>query len=269
MAGDYIPIRVDLRDDPDVIKMAAILGIKEDDVVGRLVRTWGWFNSHTEDGHAFGVTSAWLDQHTVTPGWSDAMAGVGWLEISDDRLTVPKYDSWNSEAAKKRLKAAERKRKQRAKEEADSDDTPEKSQDGHTSGVTKLGPHNRTGHNTTGQDKTSKDDRLCSWDGKTVKAPILKDWCNQQFVAGKVFTASALKKHTDTRDMLLRVGVLRLCDAVSEAFVEDGCEALRRCKARPNNPGAYLRTVWSRSKYLPDGVEFAELLAAVVLPEGI
>lgn len=34
MAGDWIKMRVDLRDDPDVIGIAAATGLDEDTVVG-------------------------------------------------------------------------------------------------------------------------------------------------------------------------------------------------------------------------------------------
>ncbi len=119
MAGDWYAMRLDLDEDPSVIQMAAALGLDELDVVGRIHRTWAWFNKHTEDGHAPGMTAAWLDRHTRTPGWSEAMADAGWLEISEAGLTIPSYGKWNSKSAKNRLKERDKKRQQR-------DERPEK-----------------------------------------------------------------------------------------------------------------------------------------------
>ncbi len=47
MAEHWIAIRVNLADDPAVVKMAAGLPLADEDhVVGKLVRLWGWANEH-------------------------------------------------------------------------------------------------------------------------------------------------------------------------------------------------------------------------------
>ena len=61
MAGDWIPIRIELVDDPDVMGIAKELGIRREQVVGHLLRLWGWASTHTTDGHAPGVTDVTLD----------------------------------------------------------------------------------------------------------------------------------------------------------------------------------------------------------------
>lgn len=269
MAGDYLPMRLDLRDDPAVIQMAADLEMDEQDVVGRLHTTWSWFNAHTADGHAT-VTQNWLDRHTSTPGWAAAMSSAGWLTVDDDGfLSVPKYDSWNSEAAKKRLQAAERKRKQRAKE-AETSDKSGVSQECHASVVTKTGLQNRTGQDTTGQDTTpyGKTDHKCSWKGRAVEISQLKDWCKETFGnlhAGR--SKRSLGSDPRTLELLMRIGVLRLCDAVSDAFVQDGCEGLRTVERWPVNPGGWLRATWSDSQYAPANLK--RMLGEVELPKGI
>lgn len=52
MAGDWLKVRLDLRNDPAVIGMAEKLGIDQDTVVGKLIRLWSWFDLQSRDGHA-------------------------------------------------------------------------------------------------------------------------------------------------------------------------------------------------------------------------
>ena len=122
-----------------------------------------------------------------------------------------------------------------------------------------------------------RDDHKCSWNKKLVPVSQLKEWCASTFLKSPdgraaIFTAKHLDKHPDTRELLLRVGVLALCGAIPEALVQDGCEAMRHAEKCPDNPGGYLRTVWSGSKYRPTGAHngwFNELLGGVELPEDI
>jgi len=113
MAGDWIPMRTGLADDPAVIAIAARLGLDEDSVVGKLHRVWSWANHQTLDGHAPSVTSVWLDRYARAPGFADALAEAGWLEVTETGLWFPKFDRYNSEPAKKRALAAKRQSRRR------------------------------------------------------------------------------------------------------------------------------------------------------------
>jgi len=266
MAGDYLPMRLDLAEDPAVIRMAAMLKIDELDVVGRLWAVWSWANRQSRDGHAIGVTSSWIDRYTRTPGLSAAMIDVGWLIESEEGITIPKYDRWNSKAAKTRLDGNARQARHR-----------EMSRVCHKKNVTDPSPTPSPEKRREEKRREEKDDHLCSWKEKLVKVSQLRDWCTQTFMRSPdgrpgIVTPAHLDKHPDTRRLLLQVGVLRLCGAISEACVQDGCEALRRADSWPDNPGGYLRTVWSNSKHAPPRASptwFAELLADVNLPEEI
>lgn len=129
MAADWMPIRLDLKDDPAVITIAHETGLDEHGVVGRLVAVWAWANAHTTDGNAsgnaLGVTVAWLDRYVGVTGFARAMIAVQWLDTvdasdpsepdSDDSIICfPKFDRWNSQAAKRRIDAANRVRAHRA-----------------------------------------------------------------------------------------------------------------------------------------------------------
>jgi hypothetical protein len=120
MAGDWIPMRLNLASDPAVIGVAAATGLDEFGVIGRLHRLWGWANEHTTNGHAASVTENWIDRYVSVTGFAKAMADEGWLTIHPGRgVTFPRFDEWNSKGAKQRLLAAKRKRKQRVDDPPD------------------------------------------------------------------------------------------------------------------------------------------------------
>lgn len=108
MAGDWIKMRTDLRDDPAVIGIAARLGLDEDTVVGKLHRVWSWANRQTTDGNAPSVTKTWLDRYIGVTGWSDAMEKEGWIDFQTGSLVIPKFDRHNGKSAKERALGKER-----------------------------------------------------------------------------------------------------------------------------------------------------------------
>lgn len=116
MAGDWIPMRVDLADDPAVIYMARRLKLDEDAVVGKLYRVWVWAQSASPNGVIDGADARAVDKVANRKGFAAAMAATPvapWLIIRDDGLTVPHFDRWLGGAAKRRLQEAQWKREQR------------------------------------------------------------------------------------------------------------------------------------------------------------
>ena len=113
MAGDWIPIRCDLHEDPDVISVALSLGITEDEVVGKLVRLWSWANRMSANGLAPSVTFVWLNSYLRLQGFCEALEAVGWLAQTNNGIEIPKFDRYNSHSAKRRLQDSKRKRLKR------------------------------------------------------------------------------------------------------------------------------------------------------------
>lgn len=113
MAGDWIPLRVDLADDPAVILIADRIGLQEDTVVGKLHRLWAWANRQLSNGHAASVTKMWLDRYLSSSGFADAMIETGWLIEKNGAVSFSKFDRWNSQGAKRRLNAAKRQKNKR------------------------------------------------------------------------------------------------------------------------------------------------------------
>lgn len=108
MAGDWMKIELELPDKPEVHSIASMLNIDPDAVVGKLIRIWQWFDKHTTDGNAFGVTYSLPDRISGVSGFAEAMVFVGWLEQNDKTLTMPKFDRHTSNSAKTRAQTQKR-----------------------------------------------------------------------------------------------------------------------------------------------------------------
>jgi hypothetical protein len=102
MAGDWMKIDLELPDKPEVHAIASNLNIDPNMVVGCLIRIWQWFDKHTTDGNAYGVTYSLLDRITGVTGFGKAMMFVGWIEQNDKTLTMPKFERHTSASAKTR-----------------------------------------------------------------------------------------------------------------------------------------------------------------------
>lgn len=121
MAGDWIKLQKDTPDKPEVLAIAARLGIDQDAVVGKLVRVWSWFDTHTTDGNALSVTFSFIDRLTGVTGFAEQVALVGWLEQKGHELTLPNFDFHNGETAKKRAMGKNRIEKYRSNVDSNVD----------------------------------------------------------------------------------------------------------------------------------------------------
>jgi len=127
MAGDWIKMRVDLKDDPSVFKLAELLAVDELHVIGCLFCFWAWADKHAVDGHVDGATTRLIDKVSSTPGFCDAMQRVGWLAVDERGISIPNFDRHNGESAKERgLKNARQARWRAGK--ADAVDAPPSTQ---------------------------------------------------------------------------------------------------------------------------------------------
>lgn len=114
MSGDWIKMQANLPDKPEVWQIAGILGIDADSVVGKLLRVWAWFDAHTENGNASGVTFALVDRITSVTGFAEALLLSGWLEQNGSELCIPNFVRHNGKTAKNRALTNERVAKNRA-----------------------------------------------------------------------------------------------------------------------------------------------------------
>lgn len=139
--------------------MAGVLGIDADSVVGKLLRVWAWFDSHTEDGNAVGVTYPLLDRIAGVNGFAEAMAISGWLEQNGHTMHLPNFDRHNGKTAKNRALTNERVAKSRTKQQ-------ESNADSNGASVTKT---------VTREEKRREEER-----DMVKTAPAVVDSCPQQ-----------------------------------------------------------------------------------------
>lgn len=108
MAGDWIPIRINLSTDPRTVAIAGRIRKHVLHTVGALSVVWGAANEHTTDGRLMGYTPDAIDAMVGIKGFAAAMESVGWMYHDDVSVTVPDFDRYNSDGAKARLQGARR-----------------------------------------------------------------------------------------------------------------------------------------------------------------
>lgn len=102
MAGDWIKVEHTTPDKPEVVKLAGILGIDQDAVVGKLLRLWIWADQQYVSGNAITVTNSFLDRLVFCPGFAAGLVKVGWLNGREGLLSIPNFDRHNGQSAKNR-----------------------------------------------------------------------------------------------------------------------------------------------------------------------
>jgi hypothetical protein len=123
-------MRADLHDDPAVFRLASMLRIDKYAVIGRLHTFWSWADRHSVDGFVDGAASTYVDEIVRCEGFAESLAKVGWLEIIDEGIRIPKFDRHNGDSAKQRAQKNERQARWRVKKDADVDGDVDGSVDG-------------------------------------------------------------------------------------------------------------------------------------------
>jgi hypothetical protein len=118
MAGEWIKMRADLHDDPAVFRLASMLGIDKYAVIGRLHTFWSWADRHSVDGFVDGAASTYVDEVVRLEGFAESLVKVGWLEVTDEGIRIPKFDRHNGDSAKQRALKNERQARWRAGKDA-------------------------------------------------------------------------------------------------------------------------------------------------------
>lgn len=109
MAGDWLKLECSTPEKSETLAITAAMGWTDPDLtVGKLFRVWRWFDQHTVDGRAGGVTTALLDRIIGAPGFTEAMRSVAWLVVTEDGITLPNFDRHNGSTAKARALTAKR-----------------------------------------------------------------------------------------------------------------------------------------------------------------
>ena len=114
MAGEWIKVELHLHEKPEVFQIATETGMEPDNVVGKLLKIWGWASRNC---HADGVTHiaalAHLNRLAGNERFAESMEKAGWLELKNSKIVFPNFDRHCSQSAKQRALNAANKVKQR------------------------------------------------------------------------------------------------------------------------------------------------------------
>ncbi len=109
MAGDWIKMRTNLWTDPRVVRVSNTLKTGRTQIIGGLFRLWSLGDEHSEDGVLQGYSAKFIDQECGLPGFAKALQSVGWLSISHDSVSIPRFEEHNGQSARRRAQDAQRK----------------------------------------------------------------------------------------------------------------------------------------------------------------
>lgn len=121
MAGDWIKVQTNLRENPKVAMLAEELRIHEMHAMGLLVAFWSWADSQLVSRDAHGVTEKFIDRIVGTPGFASALRKIGWLAGEYPDIILPNFEEHNGQTAKQRALTARRNLALRFRKSATSD----------------------------------------------------------------------------------------------------------------------------------------------------
>lgn len=116
MAGTWIKMRTNLRDDPKVSRIAANLKKDRRFIIGCLFELWAMADEHSRDGMLKGLNATILDKQVGIVGFSKELGLIGWIEFSEEGATIPRFEEHNGGSAKRRAEESARKAKTRKRE---------------------------------------------------------------------------------------------------------------------------------------------------------
>lgn len=125
MAGDWIKWQKGLTRKPEVIQIAARLGLSRHAAAGLLMEVWEWTDDHVEIDETLSGSDTdtrpgsvrlgdsptlLFDATFGVSGLADAMTAVGWMIVRSGSLVFPNFARHNGKSAKTRALDASRKR---------------------------------------------------------------------------------------------------------------------------------------------------------------
>ena len=255
MAGDWIKLESVTPDKPEVIGIAARLGIDQDAATGKLIRLWIWADQQTYDGNAVcnasvtlaALPKSFIDRIACVTGFADAMESVGWLHAVDGGFTFPNFTRHNGQTAKQRAVTSKRVKKHRTECNAECNGASV------TSSVTKPLPEGE-GEGDISDIETRRDETALfeNFDWSVVRSEAAR------------FRGLGMGEKPQDRSLVLKTCALALSGRIPQDWLEQCIEALK-LKTR-KKPAAYF-TACMTNKAKEAGKNFRQLLATVVIPK--
>lgn len=255
LAGDWIKMRTDLRDDPAVFKIAALTKLDRFNVVGRLAAFWGWTDKHAVDGCVDGASNAVVDDVVSFEGFAQALVAVGWLRVDAENVYIPNHERHNIESGKERSLKNARQAKWRAKKALESSLNVDESVDG----AVDVSLSTKT--STREEKRREESSSLRSEDsaGKPAAVrPKREDKTLKAFLAEcKAAGVKPLPPNHAIRDYCRDAGISEEMLAVAWCVFRDdyltGTNKAKRYKDWPGHFANAVRGCWAKLWYTADG----------------
>lgn len=104
----WIKIDTTLFNKPEVVRISSLLKIKQTETVGLLVLFWTLAEGLTEDGTIPYYGRAEVDCAVNKRGFCQALESVGWIVVTDEGVSIPRFDRHNGRSAKRRAETSRR-----------------------------------------------------------------------------------------------------------------------------------------------------------------
>ena len=255
MAGDWIPMQVDLDSRREVLILCHLTGWSKFEVIGRLWHFWSWVSRESADGCIRGVSTAVLaDVLGVPKKFLEGLVAVGWLVETADGLIVPNYDRWFSGSAKIRLGEQLRwhyRRKPRFGSHQSSEHSPKNGEhSGGSSGGSSGGNSGKTPeHNireeniytsstTTYIGAAPEETPEFGPENAPEHAGLRLEYERLAALWPRGWPRQERDRHLLARLLVAKAGGKPWAKAILDAFTE-----VAQAGPKPRNPGAYLQTL--------------------------
>ena len=256
MAGDWIPMQVDLDSRREVLILCHLTGWSKFEIIGRLWHFWSWVSRESADGCIRGVSTAVLaDVLGVPKKFLEGLVAVGWLVETADGLIVPNYDRWFSNSAKIRLGEQLRwhaRRKRYVKSPPNGEHFPKISEhSGGSSGVFSGGSSGKTPEHNKIEENiyTSSSTYICETPEETPEvAPEDPSGQNDaglrsDFERLAAYWPRGWPRQERDRRLLARLLVAQARGKLWAKSILDSFQEAVQAGPKPRNPGAYLQTL--------------------------
>ncbi len=279
----WLPMRLDLADDPVVLALAARCEdvVDEDHAVGKLHKLWSWANKQTTDGNARSVTFAWIERYICALGFAQVLLDEGWLEeLEGGGYRIPKFDRWNSKSAKTRLQTARRVAEHRKGNAGGNgadvtDETPgvlhpgaqqrylevevEKEEE-----KEKDGDEKKNLQKVVSSDETRRDDQKnLSTDAQRGEQEI---WAAADALAVRTIAKLKLTPKRPDRELMLKCARLVINDQLPEHWLLDATEAYDKRTTPKRKPWGFVTRCLQNKAVEDYGEDLNTLLATIKVP---
>lgn len=109
----WLKIEHETPDKPEVYQIAQILSISPDEVLGKCIRVWRWWDLQSADGKAPLAARAAIVHACGSDPFVTAMEEVGWLKTKGDSFVMVNFSDHTGGGAKARASSAKRMKKSR------------------------------------------------------------------------------------------------------------------------------------------------------------